>query len=215
MNWIWTVGAPFVHLIVSVVFRLRVEGVGNVPLTGPAVLAPNHLSVLDGPVVSVVTGARRGRATRNLIAAEVFHGVVGWVLRQARQVPIRRGAGDTGALAAAVDAARSGSCVGIFPEGRVTNDPAHGLQRVRSGLMRIAMPARAPVVPVGIWGTQAVWPREGLIRSALLRRRGLALVYGEPVMPRPGESPSDFGARYRAALETAVLRARILVGDQP
>ena len=61
----------------------------------------------------------------------------------------------------AIEAARIGSCVGIFPEGRVSDDPGQGLQRIRSGLTRIAMPSGAPVVPVGIWGTQEVWPRAG------------------------------------------------------
>ena len=126
MNWIWVVGAPLVRLVMSAVFRVRVEGIEHVPRIGAAVLAPNHISVLDGPVLSAVTGTHRRRATRNLIAAEVFHGGLGWILDQARQIPIRRGTGDTGALDEAVAALRAGSCVGIFPEGRVGDEPSGG-----------------------------------------------------------------------------------------
>jgi 1-acyl-sn-glycerol-3-phosphate acyltransferase len=210
MNWIWTIGAPLVRAIMSIVFRIRIEGIEHVPRTGALILAPNHVSVLDGPAVSAVTGTHRWRATRNLIAAEVFSGAIGWILVQARQVPIRRGTGDTGALDEAVAAAESGSCVGIFPEGRVSDDPRAGLQRIRSGLTRIALPSRAPVVPVGVWGTHEVWPRSGLDRTSLLRRHPLALVYGEAVRARPDESPGEFRERYRAALEVAVSRARTI-----
>lgn len=213
MNWIWTIGAPLVRALMSIVFRIRIEGIEQVPRTGAVILAPNHLSVLDGPAVSAVTGTHRWRATRNLIAAEVFSGVTGWILVQARQVPIRRGTGDTGALDEAVAAAESGSCVGIFPEGRVSDDPRAGLQRIRSGLTRIALPSGAPVMPVGIWGTHEVWPRSGLDPSSLLRRHTLALVYGEAVRARPDESPGEFRERYRAALEIAVSRARTIAGS--
>ena len=63
------------------------------PLTGPVVLAPNHVSVLDGPVVSAMTGSVRRRATRNLIAAEIFHGLVGWIFAtsEADTHPARHG----------------------------------------------------------------------------------------------------------------------------
>lgn len=213
MNWIWTIGAPLVRLIMATVFRVRVEGIDHVPRTGAVILAPNHLSVLDGPAVSAITGTHRWRATRNLIAAEVFQGVIGWILRQARQVPIRRGSGDTGALDEAVAAARNGSCVGIFPEGRVNEDAREGLQRIRSGLTRVAMPSGAPVVPVGIWGTQEVWPRAGLDRTSLVRRHTMAVVYGPALVASSAESPAVFRERYRAALEISIARARELAGD--
>jgi 1-acyl-sn-glycerol-3-phosphate acyltransferase len=214
MNWIWTIGAPLVHAVFAIVFRVRIEGIEHVPRTGAVVLAPNHVSVLDGPAISAITGTRRGRATRNLVAAEVFHGPIGWILRQARQVPIDRGSGDRGALEEAVAAACEGACVGIFPEGRVSDDPRLGPQHIRSGFTRIAIPSEAPVVPVGIWGTQDVWPRGGLgRRTALLRRRALALVYGDPLTARPGETPSGFRERYRTALEAAIVRARTIAGD--
>jgi len=215
MNWIWTIGAPLVRLIMGVVFRLRIVGVGHVPRTWAVILAPNHVSVLDGPLLSAVTGTHRRRATRNLIAAEVFAGVIGWILRQAKQVPIRRGTGDTTALDEALTATANGSCVGIFPEGRVGETPREGLQRIRSGLTRIAIPSSTPVVPVGIWGTQRAWPREGLDTRALRRRGTVAVVYGDALAAHPGESPASFRARYRSGLEAAVARARTIAGDPP
>jgi 1-acyl-sn-glycerol-3-phosphate acyltransferase len=212
MNLIWNLGAPLVRLLASVFFRMHIEGIHHVPRAGGAILAPNHLSVLDGPIISAVTGVHRRRATRNLVAAEVFRGPMGWVLRRARQIPIRRGSGDTNALDEAVVAASNGSCVGIFPEGRVSDDPRAGIQRIRSGLTRIALPSGTPVVPVGIWGTHEVWPRAGFVPGSLLRRHRSAIVYGPTLVPHPGEAPTAFRERYREALEETVSRARALAG---
>lgn len=213
MNWIWTIGAPLVRAIIGVVFRLRIEGVEHVPRRGPVIVAPNHVSVLDGPAVVATVGTHRWRATRNLIAAEIFSGLTGWILRQARQIPIRRGTGDTGALDEAVAAVLGGACAGVFPEGRVSDDPTAGLQRIRSGLTRIALPTGAPVIPVGIWGTQRLWSRTGIDRAALLRRPSLAIVFGPPLLPA-GSTPSEFRERYREALEVQLARARQLAGDR-
>jgi len=212
MNWIWTIGAPLVRALLGVCFRLRIEGVEHVPRRGSVIIAPNHVSVLDGPALVATVGTHRWRATRNLIAAEIFSGLTGWILRQARQIPIRRGTGDTGALDEAVEAVRDGACAGVFPEGRVSDDPAAGLQRIRSGLTRIAVPTGAPVIPVGIWGTQQVWPKAGLDRAAIVRRPSLAIVFGPALMPA-GSTPTEFRERYRVALEAEVARARQLAGD--
>ena len=213
MNWVWAIGAPLVRAIMTIVGRVRIEGIEHVPRKGAVIIAPNHVSVLDGPAVSAVVGTHRRRATRNLIAAELFRGAIGWILRQARQVPIRRGSGDTGALDEAIEAVRTGSCVGIFPEGRVSDDPRAGLQRIRSGLTRVAIPTGAPVVPVGVWGTQHGWPKAGLDRAALRRRHTIAIVFGSALASHPDEPPGEFRERYRAALEAVVSRARTMTED--
>jgi 1-acyl-sn-glycerol-3-phosphate acyltransferase len=213
MNWIWTIGAPLVRAVMGLLFRVRIEGMEHVPRSGAVIVAPNHVSVLDGPAVSAAIGTHRWRATHNLIAGEVFSGLIGWILRQAQQIPIKRGTGDTGALDAAIRAIEDGWVVGIFPEGRVTDDPRGPLQRIRSGITRVALPEAAPVVPVGIWGTQSIWSRTGLDRGGLLRRPLLVMVFGTPVSPTPGEPPTEFRERYRLALEQQVARARELAGD--
>jgi 1-acyl-sn-glycerol-3-phosphate acyltransferase len=212
MNWLWRIGAPLVRAVLGLCFRVRIEGVEHVPRTGAAILAPNHVSVLDGPALAALTGVHRRRATGSLTAAEAFHGIAGWILRRSGQIPIERGHGDAAALAAAAEAVRDGRCVGIFPEGRVSDDPRDALQRMRSGLTRIAMPTGAPVVPIGIWGTQSVWPRDGLDARRIVRRPPMAFVYGEPLVPGPSESPLAFRERFREALEEQVRRARWLAG---
>jgi 1-acyl-sn-glycerol-3-phosphate acyltransferase len=219
MNWVWTIGSPLVRALLALVFRVTVEGVEHVPRRGPAILACNHVSVLDGPVLAAVTGWHRRRATRFLIASEVFDGFWGFILRQARQIPIKRGRGDLKALETAVEAIRGGGCVGIFPEGRVSHDPSTGLQRIRSGLTRLAIPTDAPVIPVAIWGTQRSWPSPGGPRlRAILRRPALAVVYGSAVQSPPrdaGGSPEDFRGYIRGELMDQTLRARAICSDLP
>jgi 1-acyl-sn-glycerol-3-phosphate acyltransferase len=214
MNWIWRLGAPPVYAGLRVAFRLHTEGVENVPLAGPAILACNHISVLDGPLVAAIMGSERHRAPHFLIASEVFGLRWGWILRQARQIPIYRGTGDVNALDAVVDAVRAGGVAGIFPEGRVSDDARAGTQRLRSGISRVAAPLGAPVIPMGIWGTQVPWPREGFRAGSHRWRPRVAVVVADPIPPpHAGESGLSFRLRLRHAMAAPLLRARAITGD--
>ena len=187
----WRFGLAVLGPPLRLLFRLRYAGVQRVPRRGPAILAANHLSSLDGIFLPYVVGSVRGRTTRYLVAAEFFerrfHGL--W-LRIFRQIPIRRGEGDAGALDEAVATVRSGAIAGIFPEGTVNPKPEASLMRGRRGVARIALAAAAPVVPVGIWGTQVRWPRGGLTFRRPLRPT-VALSFGEPIEPEGDPASQD------------------------
>jgi 1-acyl-sn-glycerol-3-phosphate acyltransferase len=171
------------------VFRVRLTGLEHVPARGATLLAFNHVSALDGPVLATAFTARTLRPVRFLVAAEFFRRRFhGWVLRTFDQIPIRRGEGDGAALDAALDALRGGSVIAIAPEGAVNDDPEH-LQRIRSGIARLALPTGAPIVPVGIWGTQARWPRDGM-RWSRPWRPTLVIAFGPPILPE-GEVTSE------------------------
>ena len=168
----WLFGIAVVGFFSRVLFRLRVEGADRVPSSGSAIVAGNHVSALDGVALALATGSRGRRMTRFLVAAEFFRKLwCGWALRLYRQIPIRRGARDQGALDVAIETIRGGALAGIFPEGTVNPEPEAGLLRGRKGAARIALATDAPVVPVGIWGTQA-------------RRPVVAICYGEPIPPK-------------------------------
>jgi 1-acyl-sn-glycerol-3-phosphate acyltransferase len=182
LNLWWRIGLAITGPIVALLFRVRVVGVEHVP-RGPAVVAGNHVSALDGVLLAIVTGRRARRMTRFLVAAEFFDKRrFGWALRLYRQIPLRRGAGDSGALDEAVSTVAAGALAGIYPEGRVNPEPRDGVRRGHTGVARIALAARAPVVPVGIWGTQRRWPQRGL-RWGRPFRPVVALVYGPAVPP--------------------------------
>jgi 1-acyl-sn-glycerol-3-phosphate acyltransferase len=181
LNGWWRFGIAVVGFVARLCFRIRVDGIERVPQAGPAVVAGNHVSALDGVVLALVIGQRRRRITRFLVAAEFFPKLrFGWALRSYRQIPLRRGTGDVEALDEAIRTVRSGALAGIFPEGRVNADPEKGLQRGRRGAARIALAAEAPIVPVGIWGTHLRYPKEGL-HFRRPWRRPLALAFGDPI----------------------------------
>lgn len=184
LNGWWRFGLAVVGLLARLSFRLRFAGANRVPTAGPAIVAGNHVSSLDGIALALATGGRARRMTRFLVAAEFFAKPwVAWALRLYRQIPVRRGKRDPGALDEAIGTIRAGALVGIFPEGRVNPDPGSGLQPGRTGVARLALATGAPVVPVGIWGTQVRWPR-GRIRFRRPFRPVLALAYGDPIAPR-------------------------------
>ncbi|MEP6477433.1 MAG: lysophospholipid acyltransferase family protein [Actinomycetota bacterium] len=205
----WTFGSTVTLPLVRLPFRVRVEGIERVPAAGPAILAFNHVSVLDGPVLGVETAFRRRREVRFLVAAEVFgHRFYGPLLRSFDQIPIRRGDGDAEAMEEAIETVRAGALAAISPEGHVNPDPEAGMQRIRSGCARIAIASGAPVIPVGIWGTQRRWPRGGLTLRRAWRRHRLALVFGPPILPHPADDVTAFGGRVGAAIAEQVGRAR-------
>ena len=110
-----------------------------------------------------------------------------------------------------------GSVLAIAPEGGVNPEPRGDLQRIRSGIARLALPTGVPIVPVGLWGTQERWPKTGIIWGGLWRRPRLAIVFGPPLLP-DGEAGTDADVedlkeRLRVRLEEQVTAARELAED--
>ena len=210
--WAWVSATAM--FLARLLFKIHVEGVANVPAEGPAILAFNHVSVLDGPVLAIEVARRRRRESRFLVASEIFDQLLaGSILRSFHQIPIRRGEGDLGALEEAIRIVRRGTIAAIAPEGRVNEDPNAGLLRLHRGVARLALPTGAPVIPVGFWGTQERWPKTGLRVGRPWRPRA-ALVFGEPI-PAHGEAsePDDIDAftdEVRRSLQTQVARARAI-----
>lgn len=216
LNFWWRFGIPLVLPIERALFRVRVTGIHHVPFAGPALLAFVHISVMDGPCLAIEVAWRRRRMVRFLVAAEVFDlPVSGWFLRRYRQIAIHRGRSDAGALDEAIATIRRGAIAAISPEGAVNPRPGE-LQRIRSGIARIALPTGAPVIPVGVWGTHRRWSKSGRHWRRPLRPR-LGLAFGEPIEPTGDVSRQDdidaFVALVRKGLERQLAEARSLAGD--
>ena len=207
----WAVGSAITLPLVRLLFRVRREGIGHVPAAGPGILAFNHVSVLDGPALAIETARGRRRTVRFVVASEVFdHWFYGRILRSFDQISIRRGEGDGGALGTAIRTVRAGALAAIAPEGRVGEHPEAGLQRMRSGCARIALQTGAPVIPVGMWGTQRRWPWSGPVWTKLWRRPSLAIVFGPPIHSHHDDDYESFGRRIGEAIEEQVRRARAI-----
>jgi 1-acyl-sn-glycerol-3-phosphate acyltransferase len=192
--------------------RWTTEGADNIPVSGPTVLASNHVSYLD-PLTLAWVADGRGRHVRFLAKAELFDKRgLGPLLRAAHQIPVQRGKVDAAdALHAAVDALGAGECVAVFPEGTISQDlePMAG----KSGTARLAQRAGVAVVPVGLWGTHRIltkgrkphW-RWGVAQTA---------VVGAPIEPIPGEHVKHMTDRIMTAIVTCVARARELYPAAP
>jgi 1-acyl-sn-glycerol-3-phosphate acyltransferase len=210
----WRFGVAVVGFVWWVLFRTRVEGAQRVPASGPAIVAANHVSGMDGVALALVTGKHARRMTRFLVAAEFFDKAwFGWALRLYRQIPLRRGQADHPAIEEAVSTIRGGALAGIFPEGTVNPDPEAGVQRGRRGVARIALMTGAPVVPVGMWGTQLRWPKSGLHLHRPWRPV-FAVAYGDPIPtrgdPRSPEDVQAFAEEIITAIAKQADQARAL-----
>lgn len=158
-------------------FRIRAWGVENVPRSGGVILAANHQSFLDPPIV----GIPLTRQVYYVARSSLFGGPLRrWWLRAQHALPIERGAGDIGAIRQAVELLRQGQGLVLFPEG--TRTPDGSIKQFKPGFALIAARAGVPVVPVAIEGSYRAWPRHqrvpgwGRIRVA----------YGPPVPPPQG-----------------------------
>src|SRR3954447_13682806 len=136
-------------------FRVRVEGIENVPADGPAILASNHLSFSDSVFLPLVV---RRRVTF-VAKAEYFEDPkTAWIFRALGQIPIKRGGGSASqrALDSAREVLQAGGLFGIYPEG--TRSPDGRLYRGHTGVARLVVQTKAPVLAVAMIGTREAQP---------------------------------------------------------
>ena len=141
--------------------RFDISGVDRIPETGPAILVANHRSYFD-PLALGVTLARRGRAVRFLGKREVFDApVVGQVARALGGIRVDRSSGSDEPLTEAAGALASGELVAILPQGTIPRGREFFEPELKGrwGAARLAALSQVPVVPLGLWGTEKVWPR--------------------------------------------------------
>lgn len=191
--------------------RRRWQGIEHVPRDGGVILAANHLSHLDVfPLAEfLIYGVRR---VPRFLAKDSLWRVpfVGWVVRNSRQVPVKRGTKEAAdALGAAVEAIAGGEMVVIYPEGTLTQDPEVWPMVARTGTARLALLTGAPVIPVAQWGIQEVMSPDKSVpaRQRLHARRvRLQVVAGPPVdlSPWAGQAPT---AQVLREMTTEIMRA--------
>jgi 1-acyl-sn-glycerol-3-phosphate acyltransferase len=178
----WIVKATLTPLL-RAGYRIHVVGKEHVPRKGAAILAANHRSFLDSIFLPLVV---RRRVTF-VAKAEYFDNPrTAWFFRGVGQIPIRRegGSASEGALDAAMEVLQAGSVFGIYPEGTRTRDGF--LHRGHTGVARLALRSGAPIVPIGMIGTDEVQPTDKKMPHLLKR---VAIRFGEPL------DPGRYGAR--------------------
>lgn len=162
--------------IFFVIFRLHVEGRENVPQTGAIIVAPNHKSDWDPPLIGV---AFNTRIIHYMAKEELFKNpFLGWLIRQFGTFPVKRGTVDRTAIRQALRELKAGNPLGIFPEG--TRIRREGLGRFHSGMASLALMTGTPVVPVAVIGSRWMPHKKG----------PLVVLIGKPVEVKK-QRPTD------------------------
>jgi len=167
--------------------RSRTEIARELP-DGAVIVVSNHTSYADGLLLALAC-RRQGRSLRMLATAGVFKvPVVGWLGKRLGFVPVSRGTKDAAsALDAAADALAHGEAVGLYPEGRLTRDPAMWPERAKTGAVRLALRTGAPIVPVAMVGAHEVVGRRRIVLGLLanlVRRPRVEVSIGAPIDAR-------------------------------
>ena len=155
-------------------FRLRSKGEEHLPREGGFVLSANHMSNLDPWPLGVPLYPER--QLRFMAKAEMYRGPLKWILERAGAFPVRRGMRDDEAMQRAVELAKAGEVVAIFPEGtrrnkgRIKKAITKRRARPHPGAARVALTAGVPLVPAAIGGTES-----------LMKLGPLRVAYGPPV----------------------------------
>ncbi|WP_402469015.1 lysophospholipid acyltransferase family protein [Isoptericola aurantiacus] len=173
--------AKIVRPLMFSVCRYEWSGAENLPTTGGFIAAANHVTELDA-LTFVHYLFDQGYEPRVLAKRSLFDApVVGGVLRGTNMIPVERG---SAAAAASLERAGrelgDGACVAIFPEGTLTRDPDRWPMEPKTGLARVALASKLPVVPVAQWGAERILPRYGKLPKPFGRKR-VQVHAGRPV----------------------------------
>jgi 1-acyl-sn-glycerol-3-phosphate acyltransferase len=176
-------------------FRLRARGRENLPATGGYILACNHVSSLDPWLLGLPLWPRRW--LRFMAKSELYWWPLSLVLNGAGAFKVRRGLGDREAIETAVQLARQGHVVAMFPEGtrRRKGLVKKHEPRPRSGAARIALEAGVPLIPAAVAGT-----------DRLLKLGPLRIAYGPPIEIDDLRSSDDLRASSQEATDRLIAR---------
>lgn len=165
-------------------FKWHLEGLENIPKDGPAIVASNHLSYLDGLSVAFAVN-RAGRRPRFLAKSGLFKvPVVGAALKAIGQIPVVRGTREAPqSLNHAEDALNRGEVVVIFIEGTTSTTPDLALGKPKTGTARIALATGKEIIPCATWGGQWIWTKH--LGVHLRPRQEVWVRFGAPVSVAP------------------------------
>ncbi len=197
--------------------RFDLEGLEHIPATGPVLLASNHRSYFDVAAIGLVA-ARLNRPVRFLAKQEVFDApVVGRLARALGGIQVDRGSGSSDPMRRAAAALRAGEVVIVLPQGTIPRGEAFfdPVLIGRTGTARLAAETGAPVVPVGLWGTERVWPRSSRVPNvtALAHPPRVTINVGPPVTLGLADAVVDTATLMEAIVDLLPEEAR--VGQAP
>lgn len=171
---VYTIARVIIRLVLFPMFRLVARGSEHLDIDGPIIVAPVHRSNLDAPLLAGLTRHRLKALAKHSLFSPA---PVGWFMSALGGFPVERGAADREALRWAQELLDQGEAVIVFPEG--TRQSGNQVTEVFDGAAFLATRTGAPIVPIGIAGTERAMPPG----AKLPRRSKVAIVVGEPMSP--------------------------------
>jgi 1-acyl-sn-glycerol-3-phosphate acyltransferase len=190
MNLTYWLSVDLTRALADILFRPEIIGLENLPQRGPLVMAVNHCSHLDPPLL----GCHLPLVV-NFFARETLWkpGFASWWLTTVGTIPVDRDGADIVAMKRTIGAVEAGGVVILFPEG--TRSPDGLIQSAKAGVGMIACRTQVPVVPVRILGTFAAFGRNAKIP----RPHPVTIVIGRPLPPAAYDDPAAGRSRYQIA----------------
>src|SRR3989338_3614730 len=151
--WCYYIARFLLWLFFRAGFDLKVSGQGYIPKQGPFIVASNHVSYLDPPLIGVACSRR----CRFMARSSLFrHALLGAFLRAVNVIPLERGEADIGAIRKAINYLLKGEAIAIFPEGG--RQLSGRVREVRRGVGLLALKAKVPIIPAFVRGTFEALP---------------------------------------------------------
>jgi 1-acyl-sn-glycerol-3-phosphate acyltransferase len=210
---LWPVARVVVPPVMRVLWRVKAEGLGNLPDSGPAILCPNHTSVLDSFLMPVAVLPAAGR--RRVLFVGKAEYLDSWKTRHIfpalGMIPIDRSGGEAAqrALDTAADALERGQLFGIYPEGTRSRDGR--LHKGHTGPARLALRTGAPLVPIGITGSREIMPPDAKVPRFFKR---CTVRIGRPISPEHYQGRTDDRLVLRQITDELMYEIRELSGQE-
>jgi 1-acyl-sn-glycerol-3-phosphate acyltransferase len=216
-DWTYSLAKVILKPWLTVWFQWTIDGLEHIPAEGPAILAINHIAYLD-PFAAAFIVDKAHRRARFLAKSELFQDKrIGWVLKGADQIEVKRGTRDAPvALDAAYAALARGELVVVFPEGTVTRNPDLVPMAAKSGAARLALRTGAPLIPCAVWGTANVWPK-GAKKRWTPGQRIMVRIGPPTAVAREGDNPEawrEVGGRLMTTIGELLSEIRPMVPDR-
>jgi 1-acyl-sn-glycerol-3-phosphate acyltransferase len=171
----------------SVFKKFDVGNAGRIPSAGPVIFVANHTTAYD-PLC--LQAASKHRLIQFMMAKEYYEKKpLNWVFKWLKVIPVNRSGNDTASIRTALRSLNEGACIGMFPEGKISDDGR--MNEGRQGVALLALMSKATVVPAYIQGTS---PYAGMVNDFLLRNR-VTLYFGRPIRFDDLAGKRDEGAR--------------------
>jgi len=202
MRFHYRVAYVILNLVGRLFFGLVTRGGELVPRTGGVIIASNHISYCDPPVV----GCGVPRELHYMAKEELFKNpVFGAIIRSYNAIPLKRSVGDMGAFRKAVKLIKQGRAVLMFPEG--TRSLSGKLLKPKAGVGMIGVMTSAPIVPVYVEGTNS-------LSKAFLRKRRFRVTCAEPVIPSDyRDEAEDAKGHYQKVTDEVMRRIASLAKE--